>query len=353
MAKIEDVAQLAKVGISTVSRVLNNSKNVSPELKKRVLQAVKKLDYSANYMAKSLKGGHTYTIAIVTTSIERVFFTEIVKEITRICKEKGYMIQILETYDDPELEMRIIKTLHSQWIDGIILVSSIIEINKETKKYIQSLSKLNKKGNNIPVVTLETPALNKKISSIVINHTEAAYKATTHLLEIGRKNIVHIALPKTAPMVSDRINGYLKACDQYNIDSSQRLIVHGDYSVLGGYKIIETLIKSQTYFDSIFAGNDQMAVGALRACKDYGLEVPQQISIIGHDDVFLASLVEPALSTIRVPKTKIGTLAINKLFSLIEEKSTISNEVISVDTEIIIRESTMLSAKKTFDSLCK
>lgn len=353
MAKMIDVAKLAGVGISTVSRVLNNSANVNIELRKRVLDAIKKLNYSANYMAKSLKGGQTYTIAIVTTSIERVFFTEIVKEITRICKTKGYMVQILETYDDPELEMKIIKTLHSQWIDGIILVSSITEINKTTKAYIQSLSNLKKKNITIPIVMLETPALNKKVSSVIIDHHMAAYKATIHLLEIGRRNIVHIASPKITPVSLDRINGYLEACDQYNISTQQRIVIYGDYSVLCGYKITEELIKSQIYFDGIFTGNDQMAIGALRACKDCEMSVPQQVSVIGYDDVFLASLVEPALSTIRVPQTKIGTLAINKLFNLIEgNDKTLSKEIV-VDTELIIRESTMLSAKKTFDLLCK
>ena len=352
MAKIEDVAKLAGVGVSTVSRVLNNSKNVSDKLSKKVLQAVKSLDYSANHMAKSLKGGNTFTIAIVTTSIERVFFTEIVKEISRTCKEKGYMVQILETHDDPALEMRIIKTLHSQWVDGIILVSSITKVDKTTSKYIQSLSKLSKKDIPIPIVTLETPSLNKKISSIVINHEEAAYKATMHLLEIGRKKIIHVALPEIAPMALDRINGYLRACDQNNIPQQDRLIINGDYTVLGGYEIVENLVKSQTPFDAIFAGNDQMGVGCIRACKDLGLSIPKDVSIIGHDDVFLSSLVEPALSTIKVPQKKIGTLAIDKLFELIEKKGKVSHEIISVDTEIIIRESTILSAKKTFDLLC-
>ncbi|MGL5955011.1 MAG: LacI family DNA-binding transcriptional regulator [Brevinema sp.] len=351
--KIEDVAKLAGVSVSTVSRVLNNSKNVRSELKIKVLQATKVLDYSINPMARSLKIAQTYTIAVVTTSIDRIFFIEILQEISRICKDKGYMVQILETNDDLLTEKKVIKMLHSQWVDGIILVSSMIKPNKADSKYIDSLGKLKKKDFLIPVVMLEMPALNPKNSSIVINHFDAAYKATMHLLEIGRKKIVHVALPETAPMAEDRINGFLDACDQYNIPQKNRIICRGDYSVLSGYKNIKQLIKSQIHFDAIFTGNDQMAVGCLRACKDHDLKIPKDVAIIGHDDVSLASLVEPALSTIRVPQSTIGILAINKLFELIEQPDTAIPEIISVDTELIVRESTMLSAKSTFDSLLK
>ncbi len=189
--------------------------------------------------------------------------------------------------------------------------------------------------------------MNKKISSISVDQVGAAYKATMHLLDIGRKKLLHIAAMPNSPTSQDRMEGFNKACDQHNI--SDRIIIHGDYTALSGYNIVHSLLASGVFFDGIFAGNDQMAIGAMRACKDNGLVIPDDISIVGFDDILMASIVEPALTTIKVPQRKMGVLAINKLLDIINNSGKAENIVI--DTSLVIRESTIKSAKKTFISL--
>ncbi|MGL5956272.1 MAG: LacI family DNA-binding transcriptional regulator [Brevinema sp.] len=339
--QIKAVAKLANVSSSTVSRVVNDSKAVSPELKQKVLDAIESLDYSASHAAKSLKGGRSYCIAIVITSIERIFFTEIIKEITHLCHQKNYMVQICETYDNPDLEIQIVKNLRLQWVDGIILVSSVMDTNPRFQKYIQSLSNLRKKDMTIPVILLETPSQNKKVSSVSTDHFAAAYKATKHLFTIGKKHIIHIACPKESPVAEDRINGYTNACIDIGLTSSNFQIIHGDFTVQSGYEIVNNLVQKRVHFDGIFAGNDQMAVGALRACKELGLTIPNEVAIIGYDNILLSLLVEPSLSTVNISQKKIGKLASNKLFELIECNLDQQVENIVVDAELIIRESTI------------
>ena len=152
MSSIKDVAKLAGVGVATVSRVLNGSKNVSDELKLRVNKAVEELGYSANSIAKGLKSSKTNNIAIIIPYIKRIFFTDIIDGISMVCKRNGYSIQIYESNDDEATEMKLINSLVDTWIDGIIVASCISEKNEKTSEFIESLHLLNKKGVNIPIV---------------------------------------------------------------------------------------------------------------------------------------------------------------------------------------------------------
>ncbi|MEN8076890.1 LacI family DNA-binding transcriptional regulator [Clostridioides difficile] len=347
MSSIKDVAKLAGVGVATVSRVLNGSKNVSDELKLRVNKAVEELGYSANSIAKGLKSSKTNNIAIIIPYIKRIFFTDIIDGISMVCKRKGYSIQIYESNDDEVTEMKLINSLVDTWIDGIIVASCINEKNEKTSEFIESLHLLNKKGVNIPIVNLEISALNDNISSVIVDHKKAAKEAVEHLISLDRKNIVHLAHPKESRIGKERLDGYIEALNENNILVDENLIAYGNYSVISGYKAVKSLIDNNIKFDAIFAANDQMAIGALKVCKAFNIQVPEQVAIVGYDDIFVTTLVEPAISTIKVFRAEMGISAANRLIDLIDNNGVLKDgeKIVILETKLIVRKSTDLNAK--------
>ncbi len=347
---IRDVAKLAGVGVGTVSRVYNNKGNVSDELRKKVLDAGNKLGYSASSIARTLKDTKTNTIAFVSTSISRATSPNIIKGVNDVCQQRGYKVHILETDYSIKKEMELINSLVSQWVDGIILISSVSEVNDDTKKYVNSLSCLKKKDIPIPVVALLEPFPNPNVDCVVIDNEEAAFKAVYHLVEIGRKKIAYISIPKASIICKPRMNGYLKALQLSGLEAGQR-VVYGDFRVIGGYRAMKSLIDSGVDMDAVFVGNDEMAIGAMRACKECNIQIPDDIAIISNDDIIMASAVEPSLSTVRLARYTLGKRGAEILLERIENGWATSDKAIveEMKSRIIIRESTLKSAKRNLE----
>lgn len=348
---IKDVAKLANVGIATVSRVLNNSAGVSDELRARVLEAVEKSGYTTNPVARMLKSARTNNVALLVTSLKRNFFINIIRGITDICKENQYSVHILETGDSIEEEISQVDTLVKQWVDGIILVSSVSERNARTEAYLDSLSQLKKRDIVIPVVQLEVPCLNPDVDSVVVDHEDAACHAVNHLLEIGRRRIAYISIPETAPMARQRMQGYFRALQGAGIKADKDLISYGHYEVLDGYNCMKEILQRGKSFDGLFGANDQMAVGAMYACKEAGLRIPEDVAVIGNDNVAISALASPAVSTISVAKYKYGQTAARLLLDRIKMPRAEGEPArsLQINTEVLIRESTLKSAKKSLE----
>lgn len=349
MANIKDVAKQAGVSISTVSRVINDSKNVSPELCVKVERAIEDLGYSTNSIARGLKISETKRIAVIITSLTRTFFTKVLEGISKEAEAKGYSVLIAETHDNLDKEIELVQGFASQWVDGIILASSAYGKDKKTLDYIESLSKLKKKDTFIPVITLEYPCGNPYVDAVVINHEQAAYEAVNHLIrDVNRMNIVHISLPFEHYMGKQRINGYKRALEENNLPIKNENIIKGDYTTYSGYKAVKKLLEDKVTIDGIFCANDQMAVGALKACEEYGIRVPEDIAIIGNDDVFVATIVTPALSSIHVPKLELGATAMKRLEARMRApQKNMKARTITLETTLIKRESTVVGAKNS------
>ncbi|MBU9736209.1 LacI family DNA-binding transcriptional regulator [Diplocloster agilis] len=350
---IKDVARLANVGIATVSRVLNNSAGVSDELKERVLDAAHQIGYTTNPIARTLKNAKTDTIALIVTSLKRNFYIDLIKGVSDVCKENSYSVHVLESEDSVEEEMKMVKTLVHQWIDGIILVPSVSRADKKTEGYLKSLSRLKKKDINIPVVQLEVPCLNPYVDSVVVDHDELAYQAVMHLTEIGRKHIAYISVPENSPMAEQRLNGYKRALQKEGLEIDEELIICGRFEVLEGYRCMKELLMKRKEIDAVFASNDQMAVGALYACKEAGIRIPEDIALIGNDCVALSAVSSPAISTISMPKYEYGRAAAELLLERIRNPKgeAVKGEVLPIQTEVVIRESTLKSAKKSLGTM--
>lgn len=353
MANIKDVAERAGVSISTVSRVINGSKSVSPMLKVKVEKAIDDLNYSANTLARGLKVYHTNRIAVIITTISRTFFTSVLEGIHKVASKAGYSVMIAETHDSIEKEIQLVEAFASQWVDGIILASSAYENDPATRRYVSSLHRLSKKGSPIPVVTLEFPLNNKHVDAVVIDHEEAAYQAVNYLIcQVGRRNVVHVSLPKGHYLGKKRIAGYRRAMEDAGLPVTENSILAGNYTTYSGFEAAQKLIQSGKKFDAVFCANDQMAVGVMKACADHNIRIPEDVAIMGNDDIFAASIVSPSLSSIYVPKMEMGAIAARQLLDHIE-KGTISKrqKIISLEYKIVERETTRKDSRNCFEYL--
>lgn len=350
MSGIKDVAKKAGVSISTVSNVLNKSKYVSPELARRVEAAVEELSYHVNPMARGMKSNKSGTIGVITEDMCGVFYPYVVKGINSIAMEKGYQIIIGDTqgvYGDCEAltrEKELFHQLIASRVDGILFVSAIPE--SEKKKYFSQIIKMACKNKKIPLVSLERNFTDIGIDSVYFDPFENSKIAVQHLIDCGCRKICHITGPYSMEIARERIEGY-KSCikdAKLYLDLSA-MIVQGDYTHQSGYRAMEQLLENVPDLDGVFCANDQMTIGAMKYLKRSGKRIPEDIKLIGYDDVFIASVVEPAISTIHIQKYHTGVKAAQLLFERIEHPyDQILPRGIKMDARLVIRKSTVADA---------
>lgn len=342
---IKDVALAAGVSISTVSNVLNDTRPVSEGLRARVLQAVEALGYHANVVARGLKSGKTNMLCVIVPSIMSVFFPRVMHGMQNAASERGYSLSIYETDQRLEKEQAIIQRLKEQWVDGILLSTCAGE---EDSAYLDTLAKLNCNGKPIPVVCYEAvPA--SALDAVVVDHRAAAKSAVSCLLARDRSRVAHIAAPLRFAMGRLRRDGYLDAMREAGLVPAAGFIQEGDYSPQSGFSCMRALLHSAQRPDAVFCGNDQMAIGAMRAILDAGLRIPEDIAVMGFDNNFPGTLVSPSLSTVSVPKQLMGKEAVALLLRRIEEGPSSPRRVITLETNCIERQSTDLRAQSGWD----
>lgn len=347
MATLKDVAAKAGVSISTASRVLNSSRPVSDELRKKVNDAVQELNFSLNDMARGLKNLQTHKAAVIIPRISRSFFADVLDGIHLAAEKRGYSLLIAESYDDLNKEKLLIDSFVSQWIDGIILASSVSRLNDaSTKTYIKKLQSLQKKDSWIPVVTLEF-ALSPGLDAVLFDNSLAAYDAVNYLIEkIRRKNLLFIGLPAKSYIGQERLRGFKKAMSEHGLDCTAQNILEGSYTTYSGYTVTKKVLESRLPADGIFCATDQMAIGAMKACEEFHVRVPEDIAIMGIDDIYASSIVTPSLSSICFPKEELGMSAMNRLADILEQNSKAKHvsRHISLQYEIIERQTTNKNA---------
>lgn len=347
VAGIKDVAKKAGVSISTVSNVINGNRYVSEELKDRVHQAILDLNYEVNLVARSLKNNKTMTIGVVLTSMDRIFIPQVLSGMQHCAQKHKYSLSIYTTYDDIAKEKSYMKRLVNSQVDGIIL-DSVADIREE--KYYQSLSHLKKGDVPIPVVSIERNLSKYSISSVYVDNLLGAYMATNHLIQSGCEKIVHITGPITIEMLEQRGRGYRKALNEAGMEFSREYEVYGDFSPLSGYRETKKLIQNGIIFDGIFADNDQMAIGAIKALKESGFQIPQKIKVAGFDNTFVSSIVKPALTTINVPKYRMGVEAMEILCQAIDGTEQMQpRHSFELPINLLVRESTTGESMENWD----
>ena len=347
MVGIKDVAKKAGVSISTVSNVLNKSKYVSPELAKRVEDAVKELQYVANPIARSMKNNRTGIIGVITEDVCGLFYPYVVRGINSVADEKGYQVMLCDgksAYGDSEAvkrEYNLFQRLFSNRVDGIIFASTIS--SEESMDYLKNLQKEANMHKRIPFVSLERDFTKAGIDSVYFDGLTNASMAVRHLIDVGCRKICHITGPRGMAIVQERIRGYIDTMKENGLPVEEGMISYADYSHQSGYLAMRELLENVPDLDGVFCGNDQMAVGALKYLKEAGKKVPEQIKVMGYDDVFLASVMEPSLSTIHIKKMHAGIEAAKILFDRIEqgEESRYAPKGILMEGSLVVRNSTV------------
>lgn len=343
MASIKDVAKQANVSIATVSNALRGTKHVSKELQQRINEAVKELNYEISPFASGLKSRKTNTIGIIVTNMNRIFFPQVIKGIHDFFEKRDYSLTIYDTDDSLKKEKKYIEMLKKSWVDGII-VDSVVE-RGEREDYLEYLSDLGSKSKKIPVVSLERNFSDFNIDSVSSDNFTGAKIATKHLLELGCKNVAHITGPENSCITHDRVNGYICEVKKAGFKT---ITEKGDFSPLSGYQAMKELLLRGEAIDGVFAANDQMAIGTMKAIREHGLKIPEDIKVIGYDNTFVASIVHPSLSTINVPKFQLGTSAAELLMERMERPGRdIKN--IDLPVQLITRQSTDPKGDNTWE----
>ncbi len=324
MSRIFDVAERAGVSISTVSNVLNKTRYVSPELVARVEKAVEELAYEVNPIARSMKNKKTGIIGVITEDMCGVFYPYLVRGINAVAMEKGYQVLVCDTQgmngnaEAFKREKKLFNRLIANRVDGIIFVSTVPR--GESESYFGEIRKLaNRNQKRIPLVSMERDFTDVGIDSVIFDGYNNAKLAVQHLIDVGCRRICHITGPFEMEIVKERGRGFRDAMagNGMSFDEST-MTAYGDYTHQSGYIAMRELLNRVPDMDGVFCDNDQMAVGALKVLKELGRRVPGDIKLMGYDDVFLASLVEPSLSTIHIKKRHAGIEAARMLFDRIE-----------------------------------
>lgn len=326
MATLKEVAIKAGVSIATASCALNNSPKVSEKTKIRILEAAKELDYSPNKIARNLKKQKTETIGLFLSDLGGPFYSELIRGVQEVAIMNGYDMIVCSTYGG--VKSTAYSFLKEKAVDGAIVLAADI-----TDEQLKSVSR-----KNFPIVLLDRELKSENIYNVLINNKNGAYDAANHLISKGHKNIGCVLGPIDSYDANERYDGFLEAISDNGLSTNPSYIVRGGFTEEGGYQAVRIMLSSNKPPDAIFCTNDEMAIGAIKAIKEKKFKIPQDIALMGFDDIKLASYVRPALTTIGHPKYEWGTTAALLLFQLLNDG--FDGDNIVLPTELIVRKST-------------
>ncbi|CAM3598411.1 LacI family DNA-binding transcriptional regulator [Marinicrinis lubricantis] len=326
---IRDVAREAGVSISTVSNALNNVDVLHPKTKEHVLAVAKRLNYVPNLNGKLLKSGETNMLGFFTTSVAGPYFYTLVESMSRECDRLGYGLNVLVTKD----KQVIMSNILGGRVDGVIIF-------EELRVSDQDIAVMER--NKIKAVFLDRVIQNETMGSIIFNSFEDGYKATQYLISLGHKKIAYISGVDTMFDSVQRKQGYLEALREHRLPIDEAYILQGYFEEEGSYNAVKTFLRQypENVPDAFLAGNDLSAIGCIRALKSEGYEVPQDVSVVGFDDIDIAQYFTPPLTTVRNQIARQGVLIIDHLDRMIRNKE--QGKVQRLTGELIVRGSSQV-----------
>lgn len=325
---IKDIAKLARVSHSTVSRALQNSPLVNAKTAEKIRRIAHESGYRASAVARGLVTRRTETIGIVVTTISDPFASEVVSGIEQAANDHGYSVFLAESNAEPEREKKVVQSLAERRVDGIVVTSSRVGA-----LYLPLLSEM-----EVPIVLVNNQHPGAFVHSVTIGNLEGSRAAAGHLVWLGHKRIAYLGDEFGYQSDAERFAGYREALDAAAIPFLPELVVHGDGKPEEAMKAMEKLLALDNPPTAVCCYNDMSALGAMRSIRLRGLRVPEDVSVVGFDDLFLAAYTQPPLTTVRQPMRRMGQLAMESLFKLMSgEESEIR---IRVAAKLIVREST-------------
>jgi LacI family repressor for deo operon, udp, cdd, tsx, nupC, and nupG len=324
MANMKDVAKLAGVSTATVSRAMTNPEKVSDKTRKKVELAVAESGFSPNVIARNLRRSESKTVVVILPDITNMFFADIVRGIQFVANKNDYNVLLGDSVHNIQQAKAYIDLVKSKQADGIISLTSELPVEVE-------------KGINIPIVMACEYFEHFPVPTIRVDNYAAAKSAVDYLLDIGHKRIACITGPMDNPICVARKKGYRQSLEGAAIKFDDSAIDSGDFSFHSGYSAFHRLY-SQYKMTALFCFNDMMALGAMRAAFEVGLKVPEQLSIVGFDDLPFAEYTTPQLTTIRQPQQQIGETAMQTLLHLLLGEKAAQDTIIP--TQLLVRSST-------------
>jgi len=323
---IKNVAKIANVSITTVSRVLNGEKGVSPKTRRRVLNVIEELGYSPSASARTLKTSLSKTIGIAVPDTLGDFYGEVINGIESTATENGYNLIVSLNHHIIKEELAAVNFFKAKKVDGAILVTTLGDDD-----YVRFLIE-----NGFDIVLLDRDPHGLKVDTVKTDNFHGGYMATEYLLNLGHSAILFIQGLSYLDSSRERFNGYKKALKDKGIKRDDTFVLDGDFTTKSGYSAIKRYLKGHGLdFTAIFAANDQMAIGAIKALHDKGISVPEDVSVIGFDDSYMAPYVIPPLTTIKQRREEMGRVATELLLSRInsrdERKKTPRQVIVPVD----------------------
>lgn len=329
MTTMKDVAKEAGVSIATVSRFINGER-VSKKTQKRITKAIEILGYQPNQVARSLKTNRTMTVGFVVADFGP-FFMEVAKSIEEVLNKYGYNLIVCNSDEDLEREQKRVKMLCQKQVDGLIIVPTSSEANY--------LSKVQQMG--IPIILVDRLVKNLKADCVLVDNVNGAYKAVEHLVTQGYKRIGLINGRQEVTTGEERYKGYLRVLEDYHLKVDEKLIKTGNFTNESGYELMKELMKLPEPPEAVFVANYYMTIGAMMAIKEMDLKVPEDIALVGFDDMELTQLTTPPLTAVVQPMHKIGKAVAELLYKRISNNNENFPELYRLKPKLLVRGSSI------------
>ncbi|MGD8624172.1 MAG: LacI family DNA-binding transcriptional regulator [Anaerolineae bacterium] len=325
---MSDVAREAGVSLMTVSRVVNDKDDVSQATRQRVLQVIDRLGYRPSGIARGLATKRTGTLGLVVPDVANPFFSELARGAESIAYAAGYNVFLCNTEEDPARELRVLQSLEEKRIDGLVLCSSRLE-RDALRRAVSHFA---------AVVLVNRPLDEPGVSKVFVDDVAGGLAVTRHLLAAGHRRIGFLAGPAASFSGRRRLQGYRAALSEAGLTYRAEWLRHGAPSAEGGHRAARQLLADSSDLTALFCYNDLVAVGALQACAELDRRVPDDLAIVGFDDIPFAALVTPPLTTCRVPRHELGARAVRLLLDRFRGEADGDREVV-LRPELVVRAS--------------
>lgn len=315
---IKDVAKMAGVSVATVSRVLNNLPGYSEDTRLKVMQAVKELEYQPNAIARGLVNKRTETIGVLFPSVSSSFSSEILHGIEEVAHEHNYSVIVCNTAEDGKRTMKYLQVLREKRVDGIIFSSGVLK--PEYYEAVQAMG--------VPLVLVATQSEFDGVPYVKVDDRQAAYDAAEYLIRRGHRRIGMIGGGEADRIAGKpRYDGFRQALRDHGIPLADAMVQDGGFTFEGGLRAAERLLEAAPETTAVFAAADEMAIAVISAAAGRGIAVPEELSVIGYDNLKLAEMSNPPLTTVAQPLQEMGGLAARKLIAQLDSGITAASEV--------------------------
>ncbi|WP_101843431.1 LacI family DNA-binding transcriptional regulator [Halobacillus sp. Marseille-P3879] len=329
MATIEDVARLAGLSRTTVSRVINDQPYVTEEKKEKIIEAMEQLGYVPNSSARRLRSQRTETIAVLLPRVTNPFFGHLIEAMELKASEYGYQVIVCQTHDKKQKELDYLQLLKTKQVDGVVM-TSLANQWKAIEPYLES-------G---PVVLCNEYMETEQVSMVHIDHRQAAYDATVHLIEQGCNRIAYSTGSQETHITDQRKQGFLQALNDYKLVFPKELEINGALDVKDGQQVFSFLQQQAQRVDGIFTGSDEVAAGIIYAASESGWKIPEDLAVIGFDNQMISLLMAPAITTIQQPVDEMAKKTIEILVGKIKSEEYRLEKQYVYNYELLKRKST-------------